>query len=128
MSPSNADARFAVRLALVAVAMALVPLLFGHGPWRFGFGLAAVLALIATLRPDTLVEPRRRLRGVLPRARQAIAAVSAALVYGGLVFPVALLLRALGRDAVGRHFDRAAPTYWSRYSGAADGTDLKHPF
>jgi ABC-type uncharacterized transport system permease subunit len=46
-------------------------------------------------------------------------AVLTAIYY--LVFtPIGLLLRATGRDPLGRRFDRAATTYWSARPSAAD--------
>lgn len=35
-----------------------------------------------------------------------------ALVFYGLVFPTGLLMRLLGHDPLGRHFDREADSYW----------------
>lgn len=37
-----------------------------------------------------------------------------ALVYYGVLTPIALALRLSGRDPMGRRFDRAATTYWVR--------------
>ena len=39
-----------------------------------------------------------------------------ALLYYGVITPVAFLFRLIGRDALRRRFDRNAPTYWEPYN------------
>jgi hypothetical protein len=39
-----------------------------------------------------------------------------AILYYGVVTPVALLFRLIGRDALRRRFDRAAASYWEPYN------------
>ena len=41
-------------------------------------------------------------------------------IYFGVVTPVALVLRALGHDALDRKFDRSASTYWVRTTPQRD--------
>ena len=49
-------------------------------------------------------------------------------VYYLVVTPVGLLLRALGRDAMQREFDRAAPTYWQPVKKNVDAASYFRQF
>ena len=42
------------------------------------------------------------------------------IVFFGVVTPIALLFRMMGRDPMQRKFDRDAPTYWTRRSPVTD--------
>ena len=43
-----------------------------------------------------------------------------AIIYYGILTPIGLAMRLVGRDPLHRKFDRSAGTYWVRRDGAAD--------
>jgi hypothetical protein len=57
-----------------------------------------------------------------------IARLLLALVYWGVLTPIALMLRIRGRDVLGRRFDRAADSYWTRYDPPGDIKRYFRPF
>ena len=61
------------------------------------------LALLVLLVPSALIG-------------WAVSHLALGLIYYGIFTPVAWLFRAIGRDAMTRTFDRAAPTYWEAYN------------
>lgn len=44
------------------------------------------------------------------------------LIFWGVILPIGLMLRALGRDPMQKGFDRNATTYWIERSSASDDT------
>jgi hypothetical protein len=78
-------------------------------PW----GAAAVLGLlyygVPALRRPIFVGWRRLFRPL----EQAFSFVALAAVYYGVITPLALLLRAAGRDALGCRFDPGASSYFT---------------
>lgn len=74
--------------------------------------IGAVMALMGMARPQSL---RPIFIGACLVAMPIGLLVSELLllaVYFGVFLPMALAFRLLGRDALTRRFDRAAPTYW----------------
>ncbi len=57
-----------------------------------------------------------------------ISHVAMAIVFFGVVTPIALVFRVLGRDALERMFDRDAPTYWIPRRRVVDAKRYFHQF
>jgi hypothetical protein len=49
-------------------------------------------------------------------------------VFFVLMAPVALLLRAFGRDPLARRRDPKSPSYWLKHKPGEDPERLKHPY
>ncbi len=103
---------------LFALGMVAAPLAFFRGRPALAASfwiVAVVIRLIGLVRPRWL-----RLGFVgLSLATWPVGWVASRLALGvlyGLVFtPIALIFRAIRRDALARKLDRAAPTYWEPY-------------
>ena len=85
-------------------------------------GLATLCAVLAlTIGPLGLIRPgwiRPIYVGWMVLAFPigwTVSQVMLALLFYGLFTPIALAFRLVGRDALSRRFDRAAPTYWEPY-------------
>ncbi len=88
------------------------------GPVAFGcFGVGALSALLSLVAPPA----NRALWIALSLAAYPIGFVVSyalmGLLFFGVLTPVHLVFRLIGRDALRRGFDRAATTYWIERSG-----------
>lgn len=116
-SPGRRDLRiFAVGVAVLAgIAGAWVRRRFGvEAALPAGLACGALVAGAGVVRPESL---RRLYVGWMIAVSPIGLVVSYALlaiVYYGVVTPIALWQRLRGRDALELKFDRQAPTYWRR--------------
>jgi hypothetical protein len=111
-------------LLLLAFCVALGALLGARlGSREVALGLAGVgLALAApyyAVRPLRLPLYLTWLRVTRPPGA-AFSLLLLAVIYFLVVTPIGLAARLFGRDALGRRFDPAAESYWSRHSRSAD--------
>jgi site-specific recombinase len=97
-------------------------------PWLVLFALSAVSLATAAFAP-------RWLRGVHWLWHAAtfpigwlISRILLAVVYWGVLTPIALTLRMRGRDLLGRRFDRETKSYWTRHDPPADIARYFRPF
>ncbi|MCU0658031.1 MAG: hypothetical protein MUF64_23040 [Polyangiaceae bacterium] len=121
------DRAFGLTAAALASLVALAPLLRHAAPRWPLLVVAALLALLATLRPAALGPAHRAFRA-LTRPLQRL---SQALLLGALYFliltPFALLRRTLGSSPISPRPNPHARTYWvERDPGSA--TDFRRPF
>jgi hypothetical protein len=98
-------------LAFFAV-VGLWPVKAGGSPRQWAMGVAAGFALAALVRPDLLAIPNR----VWTRFGMLLHKITNPLVMGvlffGVVLPVAVLGRLLGRDPLRRRLAPEAQSYW----------------
>jgi hypothetical protein len=98
---------------LLASMIALAASRLDAGPASLAAqALAAVLFAVGTVWPGALHGPYRLLAAVTAPAGWVVSRVLLIGVYYGLLTPLALVLRLLGRDALRCHLDPAAATYW----------------
>jgi hypothetical protein len=82
--------------------------------------LAAVLFAVGTVWPGALHRPYRLLAAVTAPVGWVVSRVLLIGVYFGLITPLALVLRLLGRDALRCRLDPEATTYWEPRPAAPD--------
>lgn len=109
------------QLNVFAVAWLVVFAALGLVLWSRGDRAGATVCLLAAMLLPAfgLIAPGA-LRAVYLTAALAtwpigwvLSHVILALVYYGVVAPIGLVMRALGRDPLERRFDRDASTYWT---------------
>ena len=109
---SSSDRAFGLVFAVVFALIALWPLWRGRGPRWWSLGLAAAFVGAALLAPRVLA-PLNRLwfrLGLLLHA--VVNPVVMALVFFTTVTPIALIMRAMGKDPLRLRRDQDARTYW----------------
>ena len=91
-----------------------------YGLWRgaphlpYLLPLAAIVALV-TLTRDTWLAPFNRAWMKLGELMHKVASpIILGAIYFGVFTPTAIVMRAIGRDALKMRFEPAAPTYWVR--------------
>jgi hypothetical protein len=122
----GSERSFGLVLAAGFTIIGCVPLLHGHSLRLWALALAVVLFSAAILFPRIL-SPLNRLWfrfGLL--LHSIVTPVMMAVVFYCAVFPMAVVLRARGRDLLRLKSEPAAETYWiSRPPGPARGSMAK---
>jgi predicted membrane metal-binding protein len=109
---ASSDRAFGLVFAAVFAIVAAWPLFFGHAPRWWAAGVAAAFAVLALALPRVL-SPLNRLWTRLGALLHAVVSpVVLSVIFYGVVWPTALVMRLRGRDPLRLKFDRAAPTYW----------------
>lgn len=109
---SSSDRAFGLVFAVLFALIALWPLWRGMAPRWWSLGLAAAFLGAALLAPRALA-PLNRLwfrLGLLLHA--VVNPVVMALVFFTTVTPIALIMRAMGKDPLRLRRDQDARTYW----------------
>jgi hypothetical protein len=91
--------------------------------WRIAavlWGLAAMCGVLRIFAPRWLRPLYIGLVAVSLPVGLAISHGVVGIVFFGIVTPIALAFRLIGRDALERTFDRAAATYWAPRTRIAD--------
>lgn len=98
--------------------------------WRGFWGVAAVFWVLAVLvrgvglwRPSYLKPLFVGMTLVSWPIGVVVSWTAMALFYFGVITPVAIVFRLIGRDALKRKFDRDATTYWEAYRADHGGSE-----
>ena len=108
--------------------------IFGIGWFVFdtrldwALGLAAILLLTATLAPGVLMPFRRLWMAFAHRLGHVNNFILLGLFFYLFLLPAGLILRALGRDPMGRALDDHRDSYWSRVGRKSDSDTLRDMF
>ena len=84
--------------------------------WGFGLGLAALYYALPPLRLPLYLG---WMRAVAPIA-WVVTHLVLALIFYGLITPLAAIMKLFGRDRLDRGFDPAAESYWSAHDPGGD--------
>lgn len=109
---TSSERAFGFVFAAVFLIVGLLPLLHGNAVRLWSLSVAAVFLALALAAPRMLA-PLNRLWmkfGMLLHA--VVNPVVMAFLFFSTVTPIALILRALGKDPLHLKFDPAAKTYW----------------
>jgi hypothetical protein len=122
-APESSDRSFGLVFAGVFTLIALLPLLHGAAPRWWAFVVAAVLALAALVRPQSL-GPLNRIWLALGRALHRVVSP---LVMGAVFFlcvtPIAWIMRWRGKDVLSLRRRGELSSYWITRSPAAPDAD-----
>jgi hypothetical protein len=81
-------------------------------PWALA--VAAVLAVITLTRAHWLAPLKHAWMKFGELLNHIVSPIVMGVIFFAVFTPVALVMRALGRDATARAYEPAAPTYWKR--------------
>jgi hypothetical protein len=81
-------------------------------PWLLA--LAAITALVTLVRSHWLAPLKRAWMKFGELMHHVVSPVVMGVIFFGVFTPVAVVMRAFGRDAMKRRFEPKAPSYWER--------------
>ena len=108
----SSDRSFGIVFAVVFCVIGLLPLAFGGGARLWSLGVGVAFLLVAVVAPAVLA-PLSRLWlrfGLL--LHRIVSPVVLGIMFFVVITPMALVMRALGKDLLRLRFDRAAASYW----------------
>ena len=123
-NPTNKDLN-GFRLAALGLLPAVAVILYvvKHVPMMWCLGVAGAGVLIWASGFASLTLTRWIFVGLMAVTLPigfVVSFVVMALFFFGLLTPVGLIFRLMGRDILNRRFDPDAPTYWQRHKQAHD--------
>ena len=108
----SSDRAFGLVFTGVFVLVALWPLHAGAAPRWWALGVAALLGLVAALRPGLLALPNRGWTALGLLMSRIVSPLSLGIVYYLVLTPVGVLMRLRGKDPLRLKPDRAQGSYW----------------
>jgi ABC-type transport system involved in cytochrome c biogenesis permease component len=128
-APAASPRAFGLMLIVVLAGLGFYPVLHDDVPrwWALALAIPALgLALIAPTVYSGLTRAWIRLGALLGIV---VAPLALALLFFGVMTPMAWVLRVFRRDILGLSYDSAAPSYWvPRHPPGPEGASLKNPF
>jgi hypothetical protein len=124
----GSDRKFGITFAVVFALIGLFPLVVGGRIRLWALAIALLFLVVALLRPPLL----HRLNifwfkfGML--LSRIVSPIVTGLIFFVAVVPIALVMRALGKDMLGRKFDRNATTYWVSRDATQAAASMKNQF
>ena len=109
------ERRFGLTIAVALLAIALWPLVHGAPVRLWVLVGSIVLALLAIFVPKGLAEPNRLWFKLGVALGRIVSPIVAAVVFFGVLTPVAAVMRLTGRDTLRLKPDRTARTYWAEH-------------
>ncbi len=97
-------------------------------PWLVLGAVSATAMGLAVLAPNSLRLVHWIWHAAMFPIGWLVSKILLAVVYWGVVTPIACVLRLRGRDSLGRQFDRQAASYWTRHERPADVARYFRPF
>ena len=92
--------------------LALLPLLSGGGVRFWALAAAAAMAVVTLVRPSLLGAPNRAWTRLGFWLGRVVSPVMAGVVFYGVVTPMGLAMRLLGKDPLRLRWDPSADSYW----------------
>ena len=110
----SSDRAFGLVIAGVCLLVGLAPLRHGHMPRGWALVVASLFALAALLKPALLATLNALWTKFAALLGGAVGTVALAILFFGFLTPVAILIRAVGKDPLQLRLDREVNSYWTR--------------
>lgn len=108
----SSDRAFGVVFAVLFVVIACWPLFYGEAPRWWALGIAAILAMIAAVRPALLAGPNRWWTRFGLLLGNVVGPIAVGVLYYGVVAPFGVVMRLTGKDPLRLKLDPGADSYW----------------
>ena len=108
----SSDRTFGIIFAAFFLIVGLWPLLDGEGPRIWSLAVAALFLVTAFIAPAYLAPLNRLWTRFGDLLHRVVNPVVLGLMFLVAITPVALVMRALGKDPLNRRADPSADTYW----------------
>ena len=108
----SSDRAFGLVFAGVFLVIAGWPLIDWETPRWWAVGVAAVLGVIAMVRPALLAAPNRLWIKLGVLLGNVVGPVAVGILFYGVFTPMGALMRLTGKDPLRLKLDRGADSYW----------------
>ena len=108
----SSNRAFGLVMAAAFAIGGLAPLVRGHAPRWWCLGITAAFLVVALAKPALLAPLNRLWMAFGLLLHRIVSPVVMGLVFYGVVTPIGLLMRLLGKDLLRLRLDRPGPSYW----------------
>ena len=108
----SSDRAFGIVFAAVFAIIGLLPLVFGGRVRLWALLVAGAFLLVAQFVPSMLAPLNRWWLRFGLLLHRIVSPIVLGIMFFGVITPMGLVMRALGKDLLRLKFDRVAPTYW----------------
>jgi hypothetical protein len=108
----SSDRAFGIVFAVVFLIIGILPLVFGGALRTWSLAIGALFMAIAFLRPSLLAPLNRLWTRLGLLLHRIVSPVVLGVMFFGVITPIGLARRALGKDSLRLRYDPAASTYW----------------
>ncbi len=109
---TSSNRGFGLVIATALVVIALLPMIRGEGVQVWSLGVSIAVLLVALFAPDRLAPFNRTWTRFGLLLHRLIGPLVLGLLFFLVFTPMALVLRALGKDPLRLRFDPGAKSYW----------------
>jgi len=125
----STDRNFGLVFAVFFLLVALLPLLHGNEMRLWALGVGVAFGVIALAVPHSLTPLNRLWTQFGLLLHRIVSPVALGILFFGVVTPIGLLTRLLGKDALRLRLDKNAASYWIvRTPPGPDAESLKNQF
>jgi hypothetical protein len=125
----GSERSFGLVLSAVLALIALSPLRHGEGVRLWALASSVGLGALALAAPSGLRTPNALWSKLGLALHRATSPIMMAVLFYGLLFPIALVFRLRGSDPLDLAFDRRARSYWRARSPSESGAgDMRRQF
>lgn len=110
----SSDRTFGLVFAGLFTVIACSPLLHGEKPHWWAFGVAAVFALVALVKPALLAGLNRLWIKLGALLGKVVSPIALGLLFYGVLTPLGAVMRLTGKDPLRLKLDPGADSYWIR--------------
>ena len=109
----SSDRSFGVVIAAVFLLIALGPLRHGHPPRWWALAVSGVFALVALAKPKLLSRINRLWTKLGLLLGKIVSPIALGILFYGVLTPLAVLIRLIGKDPLRLKLDPATNSYWT---------------
>lgn len=108
----SSDRSFGLVFSVMFLALACWPLLHRESPRWWAVVVAGVLAAIALLKPELLKGLNRQWIKLGVFLGKAVSPIALAFLFFGVLTPIGIVMRLVGKDPLNLRRDSGAESYW----------------
>ena len=108
----SSDRAFGLVFTIVFLVIAGWPLIHGETPRWWALGVAAILAVIAVIRPALLAVPNRMWGKLGVLLGNIVGPIALGVLFYGVVAPLGIIMRLTGKDPLRLKLAPGADSYW----------------
>lgn len=122
------DRAFGLVMSAFFGLLALWPVARGEPMRWWGAAIAAAFLVLALARAPVLAPLNRAWTQLAVALHRVMSPVAMAVLFFGVLTPVALAMRLCGRDVLRLRANRKAPSYWIAQGQQARHGSMRHPY
>lgn len=110
----SSDRSFGFVFGVAFLLIAVWPIFHGQPMRWWSIGLAAIFGLLAILKPALLAIPNRLWTRLGVLLGKVVSPIALGVLFYGLIAPMGVVARLIGKDLLRLKLDAAADSYWIR--------------